>query len=258
MKRVSDFIYPLLFGVILIALLQLKIIHAVFNIKTLQLPLPYDIFKAFVLNAKDFVPHIYVTIIPAICGLLIGAALGYIYAVFVTLFKNAGFGFLFLVTLINSIPVVALAPLMNRWFPGSFMPKIIVIILAASGIMAQNAYMGLNNISKSMVDLMKTYGAGRFETLGKIQIPNSLPNVFSALKLGVSSTMLATIISEFFASDTKGLGYMIKYTLKVGNQKHIGWAYILVVSILSITLYLLVYCLERRILSWHVSQKRLK
>ena len=60
--------------------------------------------------------------------------------------------------------------------------------------------------------------------------------------------------SEFFSSETSGLGYMIKYTLKVGNQKQIGWAYIVAVSIFSILLYSIICMAERKMLKWHTSQ----
>ena len=70
--------------------------------------------------------------------------------------------------------------------------------------------------------------------------------------------MLATIISEFFSSQTTGLGYMIKYTLKVGNQKQVGWAYIVAVSAFSILLYGIICFWERHAIKWHVSQKAVK
>lgn len=70
--------------------------------------------------------------------------------------------------------------------------------------------------------------------------------------------MLATIISEFFSGQTTGLGYMIKYTLKVGNQKQVGWAYIVAVSAFSILLYGIICFCERHAIKWHVSQKAVK
>ena len=83
-----------------------------------------------------------------------------------------------------------------------------------------------------------------------------MPSVFTALKISVSAAMTATIISEFFSSQTSGLGYMIKYTLKAGNQKQVGWAYIIAVSIFCLLLYGIIAFTEKRLLRWHVSQKQ--
>lgn len=66
--------------------------------------------------------------------------------------------------------------------------------------------------------------------------------------------MLATIISEFFSSETSGLGYMIKYTLKVGNQKQIGWAYIVSASVFSIILFYIIGIAEKKLVKWNVPQ----
>ena len=254
-KKALSVVLPVAFGVVLIALLQTGIIHKLFGIKVLQLPLPLDIAKAFVNNFDKILSNTAVTIAPAVCGLLLGTLIGYAVALFVTAFPNAGYGSLFLMTMINSVPVVALAPLMNRWFSTSFAAKLAVITVAASGVMAVNAFRGLNDLPQNMLELMRSNAASKRSIFTKLRIPNSIPSVFTALKIGISSAMLATIIGEYFSSQTSGLGYMIKYSLKVGNQKHIGWAYIAAVSILSILLYGVISVTESKMLKWHVSRR---
>lgn len=119
--------------------MQSGIVHRLFHIKVLQLPLPADIAKAFAANIGKLFSHAAATMLPAVCGLALGALAGYGVALFVTACPNAGYGSLFRITIINSVPVVALAPLMNRWFSNSFSAKLAVITVSVSGVMAVNA-----------------------------------------------------------------------------------------------------------------------
>lgn len=253
-KRLKNILLPIFPGVAVLVLLQSGVIHKLFNIKLLQLPLPIDIAKALYGNIDKILLNAGTTMSLAVAGLILGALLGYSLAVLVTLMPNAGYGALFIMTMVNSIPIVALAPLMNRWFSDAVSAKLAVIIIAASGAMAVNAFRGLNDIPKSLLELMNINAAPKLHIFIKLRIPSSLPAVFTALKICVPAAMLATIISEFFSSETTGLGYMIKYTLKVGNQKQIGWAYIAAVSVFSILLYGIICLAERKLLKWHTSQ----
>ncbi|MDO4481172.1 MAG: ABC transporter permease subunit [Bacillota bacterium] len=257
MKRLkySSVLPPLIFGAALILLLQCGVIHKIFNIKILQLPLPLDIAAAFT-GAADSIPENAVTtLVPSVTGLALGSIIGYAAALLATAFPDRGYGGLFIMTMINSVPIVALAPLMNRWFENDFAAKLAVITIVVSGIMAVNAFRGLNDLPENGLELMKANGSSASDVFIKLRIPNSLPAVFTALKIGVSSAMLATIISEFFSSETSGMGYMIKYTLKVGNMKQLGWAYIAAISILSIIIYGIICMAEKRVTGWHVSQQ---
>ncbi len=253
-EKIQNFIIPIAPGIIFLALLQSGVLHRLFNIKVLQLPLPFDIAEAIVSNIDKILQNAATTMVPAITGLVLGALLGYAVALLVTAFPNGGYGSLFIMTMINSIPIVALAPLMNRWFSGAFAAKLAVITVASSGAMAVNAFRGLNDLPKNVLELMCANAASKKEVFTKVRIPNSLPSVFTALKIGVSAAMLATIISEFFSSETSGLGYMIKYTLKVGNQKQIGWAYIVSASVFSIMLFYIISIAEKKLLKWNVPQ----
>ena len=124
--------------------------------------------------------------------------------------------------------------------------------------MTVNAFKGLCDLRPFALDLMRSYGAETRTVFWKLRLPASLPDVFTALKLGSTTAMMATIISEFFASETAGVGFMIKYSLRVGNQKAVGWAYIVAATILSLALYGAVCLLERHFLRWHVSIRKEK
>lgn len=255
-EKVKKIGLPLALGALTIILLQTGIIHKAFNIKVLQLPLPSDILRAFSENLSGILDNSKATVLAAVCGLVLGSIIGYLIALLVTALPNAGYGCLILITMINSVPIVALAPLMNRWFENPFCGKLTVITIASLGSMAVNAFYGLNDVDDTAIALMHSNASPKIRIFTKLRIPNSLPSIFTALKISVSAAMTATIISEFFSSRTNGLGYMIKYTLKVGNQKQVGWAYIMAVSIFCLLLYGIITFTEKRLLRWHVSQKQ--
>ena len=246
---------PIAFGIVLVLMWEFGLLHTIFHVTPMQLPLPSQIASAFIDNLSGIGQDALTTVGPALFGLLSGVIIGYGIALIVTAHPIGAYGLVILVTIINSIPIIALAPLMNRWFSVPFFTKYAVILVAASGSMTVNAVQGLMSVDSSRLDLMRSCGASKRDVFIKLRIPNSLPSAFSGLKIGLSAAMLATIISEFFSKETSGLGYMIKHSLKVGNQKPLGWAYVLAMSLFSILLYGIVCATEHRMLQWHISQR---
>ena len=232
-ERLGLLVLPILFGAIMVVLLQTKVVHAVFGLKELQLPLPSQVAEAFFQRLSDICTDMGITLLPAVLGMILGGLIGYGTALLAVRFPRGGYGSLILMTAINSIPVVALATVMNRWFDSALVSKIAVAVVLTMGIMTVNAYKGLCDLRPFALDLMRTYGAEKRTVFWKLRI-----------------------ISEFFASETAGVGFMIKYSLRVGNQKAVGWAYIVAATILSLALYGIVCLLERYFLRWHVAIRR--
>lgn len=121
-ERFGLVVLPILFGAIMIVLLQSKVIHAIFGLKELQLPLPSQVVEAFFQRLSDICTGMGITLLPAVLGLILGGLIGYGTALLAVRFPRGGYGSLILMTAINSIPVVALATVMNRWcwYPACF------------------------------------------------------------------------------------------------------------------------------------------
>lgn len=247
---------PVCLGIGILILLQTQMIHRIFGLKETQLPLPSQIGQQLAENKGQIFIDAGVTLMPALVGIILGGLLGYGLAVLVTAFPQGGYGGLILMTALNSVPVVALATVMNRWFSGAFAAKTAVVVILTMGVMSVNAFRGLNDLKPYTEDLMRSYAASTWKIMRKLRLPASLPDAFTALKINVATAMMGTIISEFFASETAGLGFMIKYCLKVGNQKAQGWAYITAAAVLSLILYAVISIIEKRVLVWHVSTER--
>jgi NitT/TauT family transport system permease protein len=234
-----DIALPVLFGVAFVALWEAKVFHVLLNVKVLQLPLPSRIMAVFMENTGKLVPDAIITLRTALSGLVIGSFLGFLVAVAATSFPRWGYGGLTVLSAFNAIPVVALSPIMNVWFSSASASKIAVVSIVSMVAMAVNAYRGLNDLRPFSLDLMKSYAAGKGTIFFKLRLPNSVPYIFTALKINVASAMIGGIVSEYFSSASCGLGYGIRNKLSTG-QFPLGWAYIIAASIIGIVLYMAV------------------
>ena len=246
--RVLSVVMPLGFGILVLILLQTKIIHGLFGFTTAQLPLPLTIVKQLAANFGKVGMNAWVTVSAALFGLLLGSLLGFLSAALTAVKPRTFGGMLPLLVAINSISVVAMAPIMNRWFPTSFSSKAAVVTIACIGAMAVNANKGMNDLPVFSLDLMRSYASSDATVFFRLRLPNCLPRVFIGLRTNVVTAMISAIISEFFATESRGLGYMIKTSLKIGNQKALGWAYIVAAAVVSILIYFVITFIEHRVL----------
>ena len=258
-RPASDFarkiLPPTLFGVFIVGFMQLGFGYTLLHFKPMQLPLPSDVITAFIHNFGAIARDSAVTIGPTLAGMLIGSLIGYITAVFITRFPTGGFGLLYIMIALNSIPIVALAPIMNRWFTAPFAAKVSVVIVISMGAMSVNAFRGLSDLPEDSLFLMRACNSSNKEIFTKLRFPASVPYIFTALKINISVAMMGTIIGEYFNGKTSGIGYMIKYTLRIGNRKAEGWAYILAAAIISIAIYAVLTLMQKRFAGWHSSQR---
>lgn len=253
-NKILNVLWPLAFGILFILLWQLGWLHKLLELKSFQLPIPSEIVTTLAHNLPKAMKDCFVTISGAMIGLIMGSAIGFIIAVVATFFPKWGYGGMIVVSAFNAIPIVALSPIMNRWFSTGMAQKIGVVTVVCMAAMAINAYSGLNNLKPFAVDLMHTVAANQWTIFRKLRLPNCLPYVFTASKINISASIIAAIISEYFASSTSGLGFGIKDNLRKAEMA-MGWSYIVVASLAGIILFGLILLVERSAIKWHASQR---
>jgi NitT/TauT family transport system permease protein len=253
-ERLEKILWPAAFGLAFLAAWQLRAFHLLLGLKPFQLPVPSEIVQALAANLPKALTDCGVTVSGAIAGMALGSFVGFLVALLATMFPNWGYGGLVVISAFNAIPIVALSPIMNRWFPTGVGQKIGVVTVVTMAAMAINAYHGLNDLKPFSLDLMRSYVAKRSEVFFKLRLPNCLPSVFTALKINITSAMIASIVSEYFASSTSGLGFGIKDNLRKAEMA-MGWAYIAVASVVGIALYLIILAVERGATQWHAAQR---
>lgn len=253
-EKVKNVLWPLCFGILMVAIWQLGIIHSTLGFKSFQLPIPSQIINTLHDNFSKALFDTMMTVSGALVGLILGCTIGFIVAVIATKFPKWGYTGLSVITAFNAIPIVALSPIMNRWFTNGFAQKVGVVTVVCMAAMAINAYRGLNDLKPFAKDLLESYAASERVVFFKLRLPNCLPSVLTALKINVASAIMAAMISEYFATSTSGIGFGIKDNLRKGMMA-MGWSYIVMAALVGIILYLIILLIERRAIKWHASQR---
>ncbi|MER2108987.1 MAG: ABC transporter permease [Solibacillus sp.] len=251
--KFGKIVLPLLAGIVFFVLWEVQFFHTVLNLKTYQLPLPSVILEAIRDNLSTLISFSGYTFIEAFLGLLLGSSIGFIIALIATAFPKWGKGTLTLVVALNAVPIVALAPIMNLWFGSGIGSRVAIVTVTTMVAMAVNAHKGMSNVNPLSLDLMHAYAANKIEVFRYLRIANSLPYVFTALKINATASMIGAIVGEFFYA-SKGLGYLLSNSIKVA-QMPLGWACIVIASIVGITFYLVVELLEKLFMKWHPSER---
>lgn len=244
-------ILPVVLGALVIVLWQTQILHKILNTDTFTLPLPSQINRIIGDNLPKIMINVKATVLVAVIGLVIGSFIGYLIAVLATVFPRWGAGGLSIVAAFNAIPIVALAPVMTNWTKDvssdasvrSMVAKILVVMIVSIATMSVNAYRGLNDLPEFSLDLMKSYAAKRRVVFFKLRLPNSVPYIFTALRVGVPSSVISAIVSEYFAEYIIGVGRQIRENIVIA-QYATAWSYIAVACLIGISMYCILMIFE--------------
>ncbi|MFC5653333.1 ABC transporter permease [Paenibacillus solisilvae] len=243
--------YPWLVGILMLLLWQLQVLHRLFRLELYQLPIPSGIWGAFRDQYDLLLNYTGYTGIEIFGGFLIGSLLGFLIAIPASLFPDGGRGGIAIIAMINAVPIVALAPVMNNWFGDGVASRIGVVSVLTMATMCVNTFKGMTSIDHSYFELMQSYAASKWKVFYKIRLPHGLPNVFAALKINMTTSIIGAIVGEFFYA-SRGLGYLLSDQIKLANMP-LSWACITLAAILGITLYFVVQSTERFFIPWKKS-----
>lgn len=261
LNTVSSFVLPAVFGILILVLWQTQILHSWIGTDTITLPLPSRIGEIINVNSDTIKGHVKITVTVAIGGLITGSILGYAIAVIATVFSKWGAGGLTIVSAFNAIPIVALAPVINNWTRDissdvslrSTIAKILVVTISCTASMSVNAFRGLTELKPFSEDLMKSYAAKKIVVFTKLRLPNSIPYIFTALKVSVPASVIGALVTEYFAEETVGVGRQIRENI-VKGQYPTAWAYIAVACAIGIIMYVILMIAEKFILKRRASR----
>ncbi len=237
----------------IVALVAWELIVTVFNVQKFLLPKPSAILATFFQQFDVIFKDGLFTLTEAVGGFLIGSILGIVIALATARWTSISDGVMPFAIAINSTPIVALAPIMNNWFgitnPISKMSIVAVIVFFPVMI---NVVRGLTQVSAGNLELMKSYAAKEFSVLFKTRIPNSLPYLFSALKVASTLSVIGAIVSEYFGGSREALGVYISQNAALFHFAE-AWSAIILAAIMGITFYVIILVIERLVMPWHVS-----
>lgn len=150
---------------------------------------------------------------------------------------------------VNSLPIVAVAPIILLWFGYGLATNILIAFLVSFSPVVINSTTGLSDVDEDLIDLVRSLHASKWQIFVKIRLPNSLPYIFSGLKICATMVVVGAIVGEFVASD-RGLGYIIINSQFTMDTPPI-FAALIVVSVLGIALFAAVGLIERVAMPWY-------
>ena len=155
---------------------------------------------------------------------------------------------------LNSLPKVALAPLIIVWMGTGLAPKVVIALIIALFAIVIDTVLGLKSVDPEVLDLARSLKAPARKVFLKIRFPNALPHIFAGMKVAIALALVGAIVGEFVASD-KGLGWVIVVAQGEFETKRM-FSSILLLAIIGTVMFYAIDFLDRFLLPWHVSRRR--
>lgn len=212
------------------------------------LPSPIQVGKAFASEFPALMQHSVVTLSEAFIGLALGIVLGFVMAVLMDQFEPLYKACYPLIVLTQTVPTVAIAPLLVLWFGYEMTPKIILIVITTFFPIAVGLLNGFRSADQDSMNLLRAMGAGRWQIFRYIKMPGAMSQFFGGLRISASYAVVGAVISEWLGGFS-GLGvYMTRVKKAFSFDKM--FAVIFLISIISLLLMKGVDLLQKKCMPW--------
>lgn len=245
-SKYSSYLLPAIAAVLLVVVWEVSV--RIFSIPTFVLPAPSAIVAEIEPWGRVVLENALTTLMTTTVGFLIALAAGILLGFLIGYSKVAYSTLYPLLVGFNTIPKVALVPLMAIWFGIGTVPAIITAFLLAFFCIAVNVAVGLATVEPEMRDVLLSLGASQFEVFQKVGLPHTMPYLFASLKIAISQAFIGSVIAETVASNG-GVGYVI---LSASSNFKVPLAFLslLVLAAMGVVLYSFFAILEKRLVHW--------
>lgn len=232
-----------------------QIVTGVDTSKARIIPTPNEVLAALIRNRETLLSqHIPITLEETVIGLLLALALGVALAALLdwsTVARRALYPWLIVS---QTIPIVAIAPVLILMFGFGIEPKVTVVVLFCVFPITIATLDGLTATDPDAVLLLHSMGASRWDVWRKARLPSALPSLFSGLRIAATYSVTGAIFGEYISSNY-GLGQYMRLAYAAA---HVDQAFvaILITAVLSIGMVGIVALLERFIVAWHFARQR--
>jgi len=247
-RRIPEITYSVLVFIGLLVVWQ--VVVKLFDVSTILVPAPTAVAGSLVDGFQDgsLVTHSVVTLKEILLGFGIAVGSALVSAVLITQFRTVERVLFPLLILTQTIPKVAMAPLLIVWFGIGISSKVLTVALIAFFPLLINAILGFRSAAHEQVEMLRSFGASRVQVMRHLQIPSALPHIFAGLEVAVILSVTGAVVAEFVGS-SEGLGYLIQasnFTLDVART----FAVIVVLSAIGIALHAVVVQIGKRLVFW--------
>ena len=241
-------------GAVIGLLAAWQLVCATGLVPSYMLPSPIQVVEAFLGELGPLGENALITLREAFIGLLLGVGVGFLAAVLMDAFEVLYQAFYPLLIITQTVPSVAIAPLLVLWFGYEMTPKIILIVISTFFPVTVGLLDGFRSADKDAIGLLRSMGANRVQIFRHIKFPSALPQLFSGLRIAAAYSVVGAVISEWLGG-FGGLGvYMIRVKKAFAFDKM--FAVIFLISAISLALMALVEYGEKKCMPYrHLDQK---
>ncbi len=250
--RARSIAAPAVLLVALIALWELAaqwdVLADLFSIRPFLVPAPSAIAESLWEDRSLLADNAWVTLVEVVLGFLLAAAVGIFFGVLIHLSETARRAVYPLLVGSQTIPIIAIAPILIVWFGFGLGPKLAIIALVCFFPITVNTVDGLRSVDPDLVKMMRTLGADRAQILRRAELPWALPFIFSGAKIAIAVAVIGAVFGEWAGAD-EGLGHLMQVAQGQLLTARV-FAAIAVLSAIAICLFALLSLLERRVVTW--------
>jgi NitT/TauT family transport system permease protein len=223
-----------------------------FAIPAWLLPSPRAVAEGMYGFGHHLPAHIWITLVETVAGFLLSIAVGVPVAVLIVWSPGLQRSIYPIILAAQSIPKVAIAPLLLVWIGYGLLSKILVVVSVAFFPIVVDTVTGLMAVEADLLDMVRVLRASTLQTFLKIRLPAALPYFFSGTKVAVTLAVIGSVIGEFVGSD-KGLGFLI--LVSGSNLKtDIVFGVLAILSAMGMLLFVAVEGLQRLLCPWSVGR----
>ena len=252
MSRARTYLAPMAVILLLLGAWELAarwdLISNALNIQDFLVPAPSDIATSLWRDRSLLADDFWVTLREVLLGFLCALVAGFVFAVILHLSDTLRRAFYPLLVASQTIPPVAIAPILIVWFGFGLGPKILLIALVCFFPVTVNTLDGLRSVDPQLITMMRTLGANRRQILTQVELPSALPFFFSGTKIAIAVAVIGAVFAEW-AGASSGLGHQILIASSDLLTARM-FAAITLLSAMAIVLFALVSIIERRVVTW--------
>jgi ABC-type nitrate/sulfonate/bicarbonate transport system permease component len=245
-SRARDVAAPLFLMSLILAMWE--ILTRLLEVPTFVLPAPSEIVATLFKDRWTIFGQLQVTLFEIISGYLLAVVTGFCLSVII-LYSNAfRRGVLPLIVASQTIPIIAIAPILVIWFGYNYVPRILITALVAFFPLTVSIVTGLQMLEKEFVDFFRSLNANEFQIFLKLRLRAALPNIFAGLKVATTLAVIGATISEWVGASA-GLGYLMAQDSAQINTARV-FASLVVLGLCGMSFFGIVGLIERLSMPW--------
>ncbi|WP_256812690.1 ABC transporter permease [Mangrovibrevibacter kandeliae] len=242
---------PALLLVIIVALWALAV--QIFNIPAYLIPRPLDVAEAMVDQWQTLLAEAVPTTLATLGGFALSVTVGIPLAMLIAGSRTVESYVYPLLVFSQSVPKVAIAPLLVVWFGFGMMPKVLTAFLLGVFPIVVSGVQGFKSVDPEMRDLVRSMRADWLQSFAYVNLPQALPSIFSGLKVSVTLAVVGAVVGEFVGANS-GIGFVLQRS--IGNfELPTMFAALVILALIGVILFWLIELVERVVVPWQASRR---